>query len=295
MTDTSEASAIMCSPVNASPRLAGMTAVVTGASSGIGAATAALLASHGCVVILFARRRDRLLRLASRIRNGGGTALIAHGDIRDVSDRRALVASALTVSGRIDLLINAIGCGQRGPVEAVPIDRVRDVFDTNVFAPLGLTQEVAVRMRAQGSGRIINISSTSGRVARPFSAVYDATKHALEALSDGLREELGPFGVHTILIQPGYTTHSEFSAIADQSTYPSVDYASYSSRYQRSTWHRRWPTTPDAIAAVVLRAATSRRPRTRYVVPLSARILLALRLLLPDRVFYRAILRVPRR
>ena len=106
--------------------------------------------------------------------------------------------------GRIDGLVNNAGFGQRGPIELVPVESIRQNFETNLFSLIALTQLVIPIMREQGKGRIVNVGSVAGRIARPFSSVYDATKHALEAVTDGLRGEMSPFGIRVSLIQPGF-------------------------------------------------------------------------------------------
>ena len=186
------------------PALANQVVIITGASSGIGEATARRLVRGGARVVIAARRAERLDTLARDLDPTGSRVLVVAGDVTSDADRRKLVEAALKKFGRIDALVNNAGYGTRGPVEIVPIEAIRKNFETNVFSLLALTQLVLPAMRERGSGCIVNIGSVAGRIARPLSSIYDATKHALEALTDGLRGELKPFGVRVTLIRPGF-------------------------------------------------------------------------------------------
>ena len=221
----------------------------------------------------------------------GGEAYCCTADLRSAHDREGVIASALAKTGRIDVLINAAGIGQRGALETVPMDRIRECFEVNVFAALAMIQSVSPIMRATPCWRrYINISSMSGRIARPFSAVYDATKHALEAISDGAREELAPFGVQVIAVQPGYT-RSGFSAAADERDPGPGVYESFIRMLRRRDWRRRFAVTPERVAETVVGAVRSVSPRPRYAVPGIVGFMLLLRRVFPDRLFYRLLLR----
>jgi len=271
------------------PQVAGQVVIVTGASSGIGEATARRLARAGARVVIAARRRDRLDALARELDPSGAAVLAVAGDVTSDSDRRALVDATLAKFGRIDALVNNAGYGTRGPVETVPIDALRRNFETNVFSLVALTQLVLPHLRAQGSGCIVNIGSVAGRIARPLSSVYDSTKHALEALTDGLRGEVKPFGVRVTLVRPGYIV-TEFvdaaNAASDQIIENSGPYtpfmAGFRLGYQKL---RRVAGHPDDIARCVERALRSDNPAPRYNAPFHAKIFLLLKWLLPDRLF----------
>src|SRR5438128_3655159 len=185
-------------------RLDGQVVIITGASAGIGEATARMVARQGATVVLVARRKERLDGLKAEIEQAGGRAMTIAADVTNATDRERIVNETLAAFSRIDALVNNAGYGQRGPIEMVPIDAIRQNFETNLFSLVALTQLVIPVMRRQASGRIVNISSVAGRIARPLSSVYDATKHALEAISDGLRGELGPFGIKVVVIEPGF-------------------------------------------------------------------------------------------
>jgi short-subunit dehydrogenase len=274
-----------------SGRLPGWVAIVTGASAGIGAATAIRLAAQGAHVALVARRANRLEALEGTIRSRGGSAIALPADVTSAADRERVVRGTLSAWGRVDALVNNAGYGQRGPVELVPLDAVRRNFETNVFAAIGLAQLVIPSMRAQGAGRIVNVSSVAGRIVWPFSSVYGATKHALEAISDGMRIELEPFGIRVVVIEPGFVL-TEFNEAAEAVSRSVVqDPGPYGPRVARSGQRlkaaKRLAARPEDIADLVVTALASPRPRTRYAAPLHARIALVARRALPQRLLDR--------
>ena len=166
--------------------------LITGCSSGFGRATAVELSKRGHEVVATARRPDTLADLDV----AGRLAL-------DVNDD-ASVAAAVAEAGTIDALVNNAGASVSGPVEAVPIEEVRRIFETNVFGAVRMIQAVVPGMRARGSGVVVNVSSVYGKVAQPLAGFYAATKHALEALSEALYFEIGHFGVRVVVVEPGY-------------------------------------------------------------------------------------------
>ncbi|HTT86995.1 MAG TPA: SDR family oxidoreductase [Acidimicrobiales bacterium] len=166
--------------------------LITGCSSGFGRATAIELKARGHEVVATARRPETLdgLDVDARL------AL-------DVTDD-ASVAAALSAAGEVDALVNNAGVSVGGPVEKVPLDEVRRLFETNFFGALRMAQAVLPQMRVRGRGTIVNVSSVNGRVAQPLSGSYAATKFALEAMSEALHFEAGHFGIRTVVIEPGY-------------------------------------------------------------------------------------------
>ncbi len=269
------------------PSLAGQVVIITGASAGIGEETARRLVRGGAKVVITARRPDRLDALALELDATGANVLAVPGDITSDADRRKLVAAALAKFGRIDGLVNNAGYGTRGPVEIVPVDLIRKNYETNIFSLIALTQLVVPAMRERGSGCIVNIGSVAGKIARPLSSIYDSTKHALEALTDGLRGELKPFGVRVTLIRPGFIA-TEFVEAANTVSADVVanagPYAAYYKGYGESTkTMRRIAGVPDDIARLVERALTSDNPAPRYSGPFHAKIMLLLKWILPDR------------
>ena len=171
--------------------------LITGCSSGIGAATAARLAAGGWTVYATARRPETLAELEAK-----GCQMLAL-DVTDEASRQAAVDAVVEAEGAVGVLVNNAGYSQSGAVESVPDERVRAQFETNVFGPLALCRLVLPGMREQGWGKVVNVSSMGGRFTFPGGGLYHASKYALEALSDAMRFELKGFGVDVILIEPG--------------------------------------------------------------------------------------------
>ena len=264
------------------------TALVTGASSGIGEETARTLHKLGYTVYAAARRTDRLKQLT----NVGIHALTM--DVTDDESMTSGIEKIIAETGRIDVLVNNAGYGSYGAIEDVTLDEARRQFEVNVFGLGRLTQLVLPHMRAQRSGTIINISSMGGRLTTPLGGWYHATKYAVEALSDALRMETAPFGIDVVVIEPG-GIRTEWSGIAadhleetaEGSAYASQIKAVANSMRSESTNKRQSP--PSVIADTVEKIVTARKPRTRYVVGFAAKPLVTLRRLLPDRAFDRII------
>ena len=273
--------------------LADQVVIITGASAGLGEATARRLARAGARLVLTARRAERLAALARALDAGGTRVLAVPADVTVDADRRRLVEAALAKFGRIDALVNNAGYGTRGPVELVPVELIRRNYETNVFSLIALTQLVVPHLRAQGAGRVVIIGSVAGRIARPFSSIYDSTKHALEAITDGLRGELRPFGIEVVLIRPGFIL-TEFVDTANQVSVPVAEnagpYAPYFGGF-RDNYQRwlAWAGRPDDIARLVEKALTARRPAPRYAAPAHAKLFLFLKWLLPPRVLDRLV------
>jgi len=270
------------------PHLANQVVLITGASSGIGAATARRLARAGMKVVLSARRPERLDALARELDASGERVLVSAGDLTVDADRQRLVNATLAKFGRIDALVSNAGYGTRGPIERVPVELIRKNFETNLFSLIALTQLVVPAMRERGNGCIVNIGSVAGKVARPLSSIYDATKHALEAITDGLRGELQPFGVRVTLIRPGFVLTEFVEAANVASATVAADAGPYAQFYQGYSTNtakmRRVAGEPDDIARLVQRALASDDPAPRYSGPFHAKVMLFLRWLLPDRV-----------
>ncbi|HEY0259976.1 MAG TPA: SDR family NAD(P)-dependent oxidoreductase [Lacisediminihabitans sp.] len=191
--------------------LDGTVALVTGASSGIGAATASALAARGATVALVARRRDRLDALAASIRERGGEALVIEADVAE--QRQAVDAVERTVAelGRLDTLINNAGAMLIGPVEGAPLEEWRRMVDINLLGLLSVSHAALPHLlhAAEGGSRrvadLVNVSSTAGRFARGGTAVYNATKHAVNGFSEALRQEVTGRHVRVSLVEPGIT------------------------------------------------------------------------------------------
>jgi NADP-dependent 3-hydroxy acid dehydrogenase YdfG len=190
-------------------RLEGTVALVTGASSGIGEATAAVLAEEGARVALVARRKDRLDALAERI--GLDRALVVEADVTDVTQARGAVAAAVGELGRLDILVNNAGVMLLGPIVEAPVEEWQRMVDLNVLGLLYCTHAALPHLLASAEAEprsvadVVNVSSVAGRVARLNSGVYNATKHGVGAFSESLRQEVTARHVRVTLIEPGAT------------------------------------------------------------------------------------------
>ena len=200
------------------PALEGKVAAITGASSGIGEATALALAAEGAAVALAARREDRVADLASRIEGGGGRALAVATDVTDEEQANSFVAQANEELGGLDVLVNNAGVMLLGPVAGAPTDQWRQMIDVNLLGLLYCTHAALPIMGAAGSGDIVNISSVAGRTASFGSGVYNMTKWGVVGFSEALRQECGRAGVRVTAIEPGWVDtelqgHNEHPAV----------------------------------------------------------------------------------
>ena len=183
--------------------LSSQVVAVTGASSGIGEATALACAGAGAAVALAARRTERIEALAVQITAEGGRALAVQTDVGQESQARAFVERAHSELGRLDVLVNNAGVMLLGPIENAPTEEWRRMIEANVFGVLYCTHAALPLMREQGSGHIVNVSSVAGRVARAGSGVYNLTKFGVGAFSESLRQEGVPIGVRVTTVEPG--------------------------------------------------------------------------------------------
>jgi NAD(P)-dependent dehydrogenase (short-subunit alcohol dehydrogenase family) len=262
----------------------GKVALVTGGSSGIGEQTALGLHGAGFTTYAVARRVDRMAGLA---------AAGVHTFAMDVTDEESMVSGIeriIAEQGRIDVLVNNAGYGSYGAVEDVPLDEARRQFEVNLFGLARLVQLVTPHMRARGSGRIINISSIGAVIYEPFGAWYHATKFAVDGFSDSLRVELRPFGIDVVIIHPaGIIT--EWNQIARTSLVERSKDGVYAAsavkaaKSLESVDNPRLSSGPDVVAKTIVKAATARRPRSRYATGKGASTIMTARRALPDRAF----------
>lgn len=258
--------------------------LVTGASSGIGKATAERLLADGHTVYAAARRVDKMADLGER-----GARPIAM-DITVDADVVAAVDRIQRESGGVDVLVNNAGYATYGAMEDTSIDDARQQFEVNLFGLARVTQLVLPHMRAQRSGRIVNVSSMGGKIYTPLGSWYHATKHALEGWSDCLRLELAPFGIDVVIIEPG-AIRTEFGEVlsgpllARSGRGPYAEVAQRMAKAVESSYSPSASSPPSVIADTIARAVRVRRPKTRYVAGKLARPLLAARAWLPDRTF----------
>ena len=186
-----------------SNNIQGKVVVITGASSGLGEATARELSAQGATVVLGARRADRIKSLADELTRRGGKALAVPTDVMHSEQVKKLVDSAVQAHGRIDVMINNAGLMPQSPLERLRIDEWDRMIDVNIKGVLYGIAAALPYMKEQKSGHIINVSSVAGHKVRAGGAVYAATKHAVLALSEGLRQEVKPYNIRTTVISPG--------------------------------------------------------------------------------------------
>jgi NADP-dependent 3-hydroxy acid dehydrogenase YdfG len=186
-----------------SNNIEGKVVVITGASSGLGEAAARLLSAEGASVVLGARRHDRIQSLAGALTAKGGKALAMATDVSHCEQVKRLVDAAVQTFGRIDVMINNAGLMPQAPLERLKIDEWDRMIDVNIKGVLYGVAAALPHMKQQKAGHIINVSSVAGHKVGPGFAVYAATKHAVRALSEGLRQEVKPYNIRTTVISPG--------------------------------------------------------------------------------------------
>jgi NAD(P)-dependent dehydrogenase (short-subunit alcohol dehydrogenase family) len=270
--------------------------LVTGATDGLGRATAILLAERGYRVFAGGRSAERRADLERLARERNLPLEPLQLDVTSDASVEAAVAEIERRAGPVAAIVNNAGIGIGAAMEEISIDDLRKQLETNLFGVLRVTKRVLPEMRKRRRGRVINMSSVAGKIASPILGPYCASKHALEAVSDSMRLELYAFGVHVILIEPGYISTSigrnsmelsaTYSSAAAKSPYAPV-YQAFRASFANSMKNSR--TTPEDCAAVILRAMEAGRPRARYAVTPEAKMALRMRWLLPDRVMDRMV------
>ena len=263
--------------------------LISGCSSGIGAATAAALVRDGHTVYATARQTKPLTDLE---------ALGCRPLALDVTSESSMMTAVKTVEeehGHVGTLINNAGYGEYGPIEEADLELVRTMFETNVFGLARLTQLVLPAMRRSRAGRIVNIGSMGGRITFPVGGFYHATKYAVEAISDALRVEVKPFGIDVVLVEPGLVRTNFESRVSESlqvaTPPPRADtaYGDLLAANEKNTTsgyaNDFMATGPEAVAAVIVKAVDSSRPRSRYVVTPAAKVMINLRRLGGDRIW----------
>lgn len=259
------------------------TVLITGASSGIGKASALLFADHGWQVAAAMRNPERVDAV---LRRDG--VRIMRMDVTDADAVRSGVQDAIDAFGRIDALVNNAGYGLMGPFEVVSREQAARQFDTNVFGLMEVVRAVLPHFRERRAGVIINLSSVVGRLAIPASALYTASKWAVEGFSEALRFELEPLGIRVKIIEPGPIRTDFYGRSMDIARNPDLPiYDAYADRMlaalRRS--ERLMGSPPEKTARVIYRAATDGSRRLRYPAGGLAAPTLVLRRLLPDALF----------
>jgi NAD(P)-dependent dehydrogenase (short-subunit alcohol dehydrogenase family) len=258
--------------------------LITGCSSGIGWATAKYLSDGGWRVYATARNVENIAPLEE-----SGCRLLAI-DVTDEDSMASAVEEVEREEGAIGALVNNAGYSQSGAVEAVPMEKVRAQFETNVFGLVRMCQLVLPGMRRQGYGRIVNLSSMGGKLTFPGAGFYHASKYAVEAVSDALRYEVEGFGIKVSIIEPGLIrTGFADAAVGSMDNEDDGPYAGFDEAVARATTENydqgpisRLAGEPEAVAQAIEQAISARSPRSRYAVTPSAHLLIGLRRLLPD-------------
>lgn len=275
------------------PSLSQQVILITGASAGIGAALAKILAERfmGIQLVLAARNVEKLETIATLCRKAGAEVLVVPTDLENIEQVEALAKAAIAHFGRVDALVNNAGYGQMGPLELLPAIAAQRQFQINLLGPLALIRALVPLMRDQGGGRIINISSLGGRMAFPFGGLYSASKFALEGLSDALRMELAPFNIKVSVIEPGPVS-TDFFVIAAQAVEETVatpEQTPYRAAFEKlkgleqHTRSRAW--SSERVAEVIVQALSDRNPRPRYIAATGGKFLLFMMTkVLPTRV-----------
>ncbi|MFL5811417.1 MAG: SDR family oxidoreductase [Flavisolibacter sp.] len=223
-----------------SQNIEGKVIVITGASSGLGEAAARHLSEQGAIVVLGARRVDRIQSLADELNKNGGKAIALATDVTKVEEVKALAEAAVKTYGRIDVIINNAGLMPQSPLDRYKIDEWNQMIDVNIKGVLYGIASVLPYMQKQMSGHIINVSSVAGHKVRAGGTVYAATKHAVRTISEGLREEVKPYNIRTTIISPGAVDTELINTISE----PDIAEA-----FRQS--YENYAIPPDSFARVV--------------------------------------------
>ncbi len=274
------------------PGRAGDAVIVTGSGTGIGLETALRLAADGFRVyatIRNAGQRDELLAAAA---DRGVSMEVLRLDLTDRASIAEAVQTVAEEAGGIYGLVNNGGIGLRGCTEDCEEEEIRQLFETNVLGTIAVTKAVLPHMRAAGCGRIVTVSSVGGRVVGFGVTMYCATKFAQEAIGEGLAQELAPFGIQSVLVEPGIlktTRWSRHRGTAARASEPTSAYHDlfWASEAIADRLVERSPTRAADVAATIAEALTAERPRMRYVVGRGAKVAIALRRHMPQGLFER--------
>ena len=264
------------------------TVLITGASSGIGYATAIHLVKEGFDVIAPSRVYSRLEQLKEETDRLGFSITCIELEINSDDAVEEVMPRLIDDHDGIDVLVNNAGYGLFGPVQTISANELRTQYETNVIAPLKLTNAVLPRMIRQRKGTIINVSSVLGQLGTPYNGAYVSSKFALEGMSESLRIEVWPLGVHVVLVQPGlYATQFQQNQVHAEklNTLGSPVQQYLDAYHQRRERGSSFAKDPIAVAKVIHKIIRSKRPSFRYPVSLEARAGLLTKRLLPERLF----------
>jgi short-subunit dehydrogenase len=261
--------------------------LVTGATSGIGLATAILLALQGYQVIASGRTEEKLKKVEQAAEKAGTTIRRVLLDVTNPDSVTQMQKDvlALTDGYGVDVLVNNAGYAEAGAMEEIPVDVLRKQFETNVFGLVAVTQCFIPNMRSRRRGKIINISSVLGRVSLPLMGAYTATKHAVEAISDSLRMELSDTGIQVVVVAPGSIQTNFGETIANSIGGWVNELSPHRTRYEKFQKDRMSDrgAKPIVIAKTIQQAIESPKPRVRYAVPYDSKMMPLLAGLMPTR------------
>ena len=261
------------------------TVLITGASSGIGKATALYLAARGYRVVATSRELSRLDELTEEPPTGPGAILTYQLDINEPASVEEVVPRIIEQTGGLDALINNAAYGLWGCLEQLTVDEVKAQFETNLFAVLRMSQAVLPSMRDRGWGTIVNVGSVAGQISSPAGGAYSASKFALESLTRVMRMEAAQFGIRVVLVAPGlFRTNFHRARVLGEKVFdPGSPYHSYVQRIWRNAGeNQRWGGDPTKVAKTIEKVLVAKHPRTRYAVGADSRMGTMAARLLPD-------------
>lgn len=258
--------------------------LITGASSGIGKSIGEYLHQKGFTVFGSSRNPDRV---------PNSVFPLIPLDVRDHESIQSAVAKVLAISGRIDILINNAGVGITGPLEEIPASEIRNNFDTNFFGPIEMMRAVLPCMRQQRSGLIINITSIAAYMGLPYRSVYSASKGALQLITEGLRMEVKPFGIHISTVAPGDFATNIAAGRYHAPLNPASPYNSkYAATLKMMDEHVDTGSDPEQMAKAVHQIITARLPSVHYKVGLPMqKFSIVLKRLLPDKLYEKMLMK----
>ena len=272
----------------------GRITLITGGTDGLGRAAAVMLAERGYRVFAGGRNAERIAALQQSANQRKLPLTAMELDVCDDASVDHAVAEIEKTAGTVDVLVNNAGIAIAAVMEEISLADLHKQFETNFFGLVRMSQRVLPGMRRKLSGRIINMSSIAGKLASPLFGPYSSSKHAVEAVSDSMRLEVYPFGIHVVLIEPGYIPtsmnrnagelSSAYAKGAEQSPYRAV-YQGFLKSWGKTTKSSRY--TPEDRARVILRATEDDPPRARYPVTREAKIGILARRWLSDRAMDR--------